>query len=98
MEGRNEERRREELEARRQALEEIRRQVALLPATPRVVGVARIVPQVPEPEMREDPAIEAVGMRVAITSGPRAVSRRTSPPRTWGTTCAPWPPTAPSAT
>ena len=66
VEVRNEERRKEELLARRRDLEEeIRRQTALLPATPRVVGIARVVPQAPEPEMQEDPAIEAVGMRVA---------------------------------
>ncbi len=67
LEVRNEERRLEELRARRRNLEgEIRRQTALLPGTPRVLGVARVIPQVPEPEMREDPAIEAVGMRVAM--------------------------------
>ncbi len=67
VEVRNEERRKEELLARRRDLEEeIRRQTALLPATPRVVGVARVVPQAPEPGMREDPAVEAVGMRVAL--------------------------------
>ncbi|MGB9777598.1 MAG: DUF3883 domain-containing protein, partial [Anaerolineae bacterium] len=67
VEVRNEERRKEELLARRRDLEEeIRRQTALLPATPHVLGVARVVPQAPEPGMREDPAVEAVGMRVAL--------------------------------
>ncbi|MGC8875386.1 MAG: helicase-related protein, partial [Chloroflexia bacterium] len=54
MEVRNEERRKEELLARRRELEEeIRRQTSLLPAAPRVLGVARVIPQVPEPGMRE---------------------------------------------
>jgi len=66
VEIRNEERRKEELLARRQDLEEeIRRQTCLLPATPRVLGVARVLPRA-VPEMRPDAEIEAVGMRVAL--------------------------------
>ncbi len=65
---RNEERRLEELRARRQALEEeVRRETGLLPAEPKLLGVARVVPQAAVgPEMRADPEIEAVGMQVAM--------------------------------
>lgn len=66
-----EERRKEELEARKKALEEtIEREVSLLPATPRVLGVARVVPYAPEEGaevgMHPSAEIEALGMEVAM--------------------------------
>ncbi len=76
----NERRRREELEARKRRLEEaLQREVRLTPATPRVLGVARVVPLEAvvealsleadvetEEAMRSDPEVEAVGMEVAM--------------------------------
>jgi hypothetical protein len=64
----NEERRKEELEARKQALEEeIRREISLLPSTPKVLGVARILPQLAADDfMSSDAQIEAIGMQVAM--------------------------------
>jgi len=63
----NEQRRKEELEARKRALEEeIRRETSLLPSTPTVLGVVRVLPQpLLQEGMRPDPEIEAIGMRVA---------------------------------
>ncbi len=68
MEIRNEERRLEALHNRRQALEEeIRREISLLPAFPRILGVARVVSEpVVDEIMRSDPEIEAIGMHVAM--------------------------------
>ncbi len=68
VEVQNEERRREELRARQQALEEeIRRETSLLPSTPKVLGVVRVIPKPVEQEgMRYDPEVEAIGMRVAM--------------------------------
>jgi superfamily II DNA or RNA helicase len=68
VEVQNEERRREELRARQQALEEeIRREISLLPSTPKVLGVVRVIPKPAEQEgMRYDPEVEAIGMRVAM--------------------------------
>ncbi|MDZ7268318.1 MAG: DUF3883 domain-containing protein [candidate division KSB1 bacterium] len=64
----NERRRKEEYETRKRALEEdILRQKSLLPSTPEIIGVARIVPQASEdPAMRSDAEIEAIGMQVAM--------------------------------
>lgn len=64
----NEERRKEDYEARRRALEEeIRRQKSLLPAVPEMLGVARVLPQVSEVSgIRSDIEIEAIGMQVAM--------------------------------
>ncbi len=66
----NEERRREELEARKRELEEtIRREVTLLPATPSVLGVTRVVPAprtAREEAMDSDIEVEALGMEVAM--------------------------------
>ncbi|MCS7158696.1 MAG: DUF3883 domain-containing protein, partial [Blastocatellia bacterium] len=64
----NEQRRKEEYEARKRALEkDIRRQTSLLPSTPEVLGVARVVPQpVQDQAMRSDAEIEAIGMQVAL--------------------------------
>ena len=64
----NEQRRKEEYEARKRALEEdLRRQTALLPASPEILGVARVVPlRETDPVMRSDAEIEAIGMRVAM--------------------------------
>ena len=64
----NEERRKEELEARKQALEEeIRREISLLPSTPKVLGVARILPQLAADDfMSSDAQIEAIGTQVAM--------------------------------
>jgi superfamily II DNA or RNA helicase len=65
-----EERRKQELEARKRELEEtIQREVSLLPATPRILGVARVVPSVPpaeEAEWHPSAEIEARGMEVAM--------------------------------
>lgn len=68
VEVQNEERRREELRARKQALEEeIRRETSLLPSMPKVLGVVRVMPHPTAPaEMRYDPETEAIGMRVAM--------------------------------
>ena len=68
MELTKEERRKEELEARKRALEEeIRRETSLLPATPNILGVVRVFPQVAADEaMRSDAQIEAIGMEVAM--------------------------------
>jgi len=64
----NEQRRKEELEARKRALEEeIRRETSLLPSVPKVLGVARVVPQPAADEaIRSDAEIEAIGMQVAM--------------------------------
>jgi len=64
----NEQRRKEELTGRKQALEaEIRRETSLLPSTPKVLGVVRVLPQPPASEaMRSDAEIEAIGMEVAM--------------------------------
>jgi len=68
MEVQNEQRRKEELEGRKKALEEaIRREVSLLPSTPKVLGIARVLPQPAADEtMRSDAEIEAIGMDVAM--------------------------------
>jgi len=65
---RNEERRKEDLQTRKQALEdEIRRQTSLLPSVPKVLGLARVLPQpAADPAMRPDRDIEAIGMQVAL--------------------------------
>ncbi|HWP30248.1 MAG TPA: helicase-related protein [Fimbriimonadales bacterium] len=64
----NEQRRKEEYEARKRALEEeLRRQTSLLPAAPEILGVARVVPQPnKDTEMHSDAAIEAIGMQVSM--------------------------------
>jgi len=64
----NEQRRKEEYEARKRALEEeILRETSLLLATPEILGVARVVPKAPDdPRMRSDAEIEAIGMDVAM--------------------------------
>lgn len=63
----NEQRRKEDYEARKNALEEdIRRQMSLLPAVPEILGVARVVPQeASDSVMRSDADIEAIGMEEA---------------------------------
>ncbi|MCS6772357.1 MAG: helicase-related protein [Kiritimatiellae bacterium] len=68
VELRNEERRREELQARKQALEEeIQREISLLPSAPQILGVARVIPKpAGDPAMRSDAEIEAIGMHVAL--------------------------------
>src|SRR5262249_3941300 len=68
VEIRNEERRNEELRSRKHALEdEIRRETSLLPSTPRVLGVARVIPRLASGGTgRPDLEIEAIGMRVAM--------------------------------
>lgn len=61
-----ENRRKEELESRKKKLEdELRREVRLLPATPRVLGVARVIPYEAK-GMRSSAEIEAIGMKVAM--------------------------------
>ncbi|MDW8030312.1 MAG: DUF3883 domain-containing protein [Candidatus Bipolaricaulota bacterium] len=67
----NELRRKEELEERKRSLEEtIIRETSLTPATPRVLGIARVVPaQLVDSlaeAMRSDPQIEAIGMEIAM--------------------------------
>ncbi len=68
MEIINEQRRQEELLARKQALEnQIRRQTSLLPSPPKVISVIRVLAQpVVDDELRSDAEIEAIGMRVAM--------------------------------
>ncbi|MCS7238006.1 MAG: helicase-related protein [Thermoguttaceae bacterium] len=65
---RNEKRRREELEARKRALEnEIQAQTTLSVSTPRVLGVARVIPQPPgDTALRSDAEVEALGMQIAL--------------------------------
>jgi hypothetical protein len=64
----NEQRRKEELHARKQALEEeIRRETSLLPSAPKVLGVVRVVPKpATDGAVRSDAEIEAIGMQVAM--------------------------------
>jgi superfamily II DNA or RNA helicase len=64
----NEQRWKEELEARKQALEgEIRRETSLLPSTPNILGVVRVLSQpAADQSMRSDAEIEAIGMQVAM--------------------------------
>lgn len=68
MQVQNEERRKEELNSRKHSLEdEIRREISLLPSTPRELGVARILPQVAADGMMHfDPEIEFLGMQSAM--------------------------------
>jgi len=68
VESLNELRRKEELEMRKRALEEeIRRETSLLPSTPKILGVARVLPQpTADQSMRSDAEIEAIGMHVAM--------------------------------
>jgi superfamily II DNA or RNA helicase len=64
----NEQRWKEELETRKQALEgEIRRETSLLPSTPNILGVVRVLSQpAADQSMRSDAEIEAIGMQVAM--------------------------------
>jgi hypothetical protein len=64
----NEQRRMEEYQARKRALEEdIHRQTSLLPTAPEILGMARVVPHVADhPAMHPNADIEAVGMQTAI--------------------------------
>ena len=68
VELQNEQRRKEELEARKQELEEeIKHETSLLPSSPKVLGVVRVLPKPSEIEgMRSDAEIEAIGMQVAM--------------------------------
>ncbi len=68
MEVQNEQRRKEELTERKKALEKaILRETKLMLITPKVLGVARVLPQPATDEaMRSDAEIEAIGMRVAM--------------------------------
>ena len=68
VESLNELRRKEELEMRKQALEEeIRRETSLLPSTPKILGMARVFPHpAADQSMRSDAEIEAIGMQVAL--------------------------------
>jgi len=64
----NEQRRKEELKMRKQALEEeIRHETSLLPSPPKILGVARVFPHpAADQSMRSDAEIEAIGMQVAL--------------------------------
>ena len=64
----NEQRRKEELKMRRQALEEeIRHETSLVPSPPKILGVARVFPHpAADQSMRSDAEIEAIGMHVAL--------------------------------
>jgi hypothetical protein len=68
VESLNEQRRKEELEMRKRALEEeIRRETSLLPSTPKILGVVRVFPQpAVDQSMRSDAQVEAIGMQVAM--------------------------------
>lgn len=63
----NELRTKEDLQEKKRKLEEaIRWETSLLPQEPRIVGVARVLPDpVGDSNLREDEAIEQIGMRVA---------------------------------
>jgi hypothetical protein len=64
----NEERVKEDLEKKIRRLEEaIRLETTLAPAPPRILGVARIIPQaMPGAEMYSDPEVEAIAMEQAL--------------------------------
>ncbi len=64
----NEQRTKEDLLEKRRKLEEsIRKEVSLLPLEPRIVGVARVIPEpAPDSNLREDQDIAEIGMRVAM--------------------------------
>jgi superfamily II DNA or RNA helicase len=64
----NEERTKEDLERKKAQLEkQIESEVHLLLSTPKVIGVAAVIPKVPVDDMlKEDREIEEVGMRVAM--------------------------------
>jgi hypothetical protein len=68
VESLNEQRRKEELEMRKRALEEeIRRETSLLLSTPKILGVVRVLPQpTADQSMRSNAEIEAIGMHVAM--------------------------------
>jgi hypothetical protein len=68
MEIIKERRRKEELVARKQKLEEeIRRETSLVLRSPRILGVVRVFPEADTDEtMRSDAQIEAIGMQVAM--------------------------------
>nr|MDW8080323.1 helicase-related protein [Candidatus Calescibacterium sp.] len=67
VELQNERRRKEELAARLETLKrEIECEVSLLPAEPKLLGVARVLPLEEHALPKEDPAIEAIGMQVAM--------------------------------
>ncbi|MCL6519036.1 MAG: DUF3883 domain-containing protein [Armatimonadetes bacterium] len=65
----NERRRNDDLRRRKCDLEnEIRRETSLLPSSPRVLGVVRVIPKPPADKamMCSDAEVEAVGMKVAM--------------------------------
>ncbi len=64
----NEQRTKEDLLEKRRKLEEsIRKEVSLLPLEPRIVGVARVIPEpVTDSNLREDQDVAEIGMRVAM--------------------------------
>jgi superfamily II DNA or RNA helicase len=64
----NELRTKEDLLGKRRKLEEsIRKEVSLLPLEPRIVGVARVIPEpAPDSNLREDEAVAEIGMRLAM--------------------------------
>lgn len=64
----NERRNKADLQQKKQALlREIEAETHLLPSTPQMIGVARVIPGVPEDEeLKEDRDIEAIGMQVAM--------------------------------
>jgi hypothetical protein len=64
----NELRTKEDLQEKKRKLEEsIRRETSLLPQKPRIVGVARVLPEpAADSNLREDDAIAQIGMQVAI--------------------------------
>ncbi|MDH7481133.1 MAG: helicase-related protein [Armatimonadota bacterium] len=69
VEIQNEQRRNDSLRKRKSDLEEeIRRETSLLPSSPKVLGVVRVVPKPPADRavMRSDAEVEAVGMKVAM--------------------------------
>lgn len=63
----NEQRRKEDLERKRQRLEsEIKSEVHLYPTEPKIIGAVRVMPQLALGDMVSDEEVEKIGMKVAM--------------------------------
>jgi hypothetical protein len=64
----NEKRTREDLERKKAQLEkQIESEVHLLPSSPKILGIAAVIPKIPVDDiLKEDEEIEEIGMRVAM--------------------------------
>jgi SNF2 family DNA or RNA helicase len=62
----NEQRRKEDLERKKQRLEnEVKSEVHLYPTEPKIIGAVRVIPQVPLGDMISDEEVEKIGMKIA---------------------------------